>query len=269
MKTEYSLHGQRGEETEELIDAVDAPLHEAESAAEALPIIDHFGEPVEELVKIPTRDNGEPLVDIFQVCSTLKWADESPRWNFPRSGLARVSLANMLKASQEKLPPGLHLQIIGTFRTFEIQKQMYEAAREELRAQHPDWDEELLTNYLNVFSAPPILETPPPHTTGGAVDLTLIDDNGERLDMVSPFEMGWESAPTYLEGLSETARHNRDILIQVLTASGLTNFPGEWWHWSYGEPGWALRGGHPAALYGAVPEDKIPEWNLPKNNAER
>jgi hypothetical protein len=23
----------------------------------------------------------------------------------------------------------------------------------------------------------------------------------------------------------------------------MTNFPGEWWHWSWGEPGWALRTG--------------------------
>ena len=253
---------------DDLMEAVESVLDEAPDAASALPIIDHFGEPVEELVKIPTEDNGELLVDIFQVCPQLVWAHESPRWSFPRSGLARVTLANMLKTAQEMLPEGLHLQIIGTFRTFDIQKQMYETARGELRELHPDWDEELLTNYLNVFSAPPISETPPPHTTGGAVDLTLINDKGERLDMVSPFEMGWESAPTFIEGLSTEARANRDLLIEVLTASGLTNFPGEWWHWSYGEPGWALRGGHRAALYGAVPDDQIPDWQPPNENAE-
>lgn len=42
-----------------------------------------------------------------------------------------------------------------------------------------------------------------------------------------------------------------------VTLSGLTNFRGEWWHWSYGEPGWALRGGHPTALYGAIPMMKF------------
>ena len=227
------------------------------------PVIDHYGEPVEELVKIPTEDNREPLVDIFAVCPLLKWAPKSPRFDFPRTGLARSTVAEMLKHAQTLLPSGLHLQIVGAFRPFEIQRLMYDRARAELAIKHPDWDDELLTEYINVFSAPPIWDTPPPHTTGGAVDLGIIDDSGERLDMVSPYDIGWDSAPTYVPGLSDEARRNRDLLISVLTQSGLTNFPGEWWHWSWGEPGWSLRTGHPVALYGAVPEDQVPEWSPP------
>lgn len=240
-------------------------LEEIKAPAEelALPVVDHFGEPVEELIKVPTRENNEPLVDIFEVCPELKWAEQGPRWDFPRSGLARISVAEMLREAQKNLPRGLHLQIVGVFRPFDIQKRMYETARDELREQHPHWSDELLHDYLNVFSAPPIVETPPPHTTGGAVDLTIVDDDGQALDMTSPFDMGWDSAPTMVEGLSREARRNRDLLIEVLMPTGLTNFLGEWWHWSYGEPGWALRGGHPAALYGAVPEDEIPDWLPP------
>jgi D-alanyl-D-alanine dipeptidase len=227
------------------------------------PQIDHYGEPVAELVKIEIADNGEPLIDIFKVCPQLVWMQKSPRFDFPRSGLARESVALMLRNAQSLLPSGLSLHIVGAFRPFEIQKKMYEAARAELREQHPSWDEELLTEYLNVFSAPPIWETPPPHTTGGAVDLGITDQSGERLDFVSPFEMGWDSAPTALPGLSAKARANRNLLSAVLLESGLTNFPGEWWHWSYGEPGWALRTGGSVALYGAVPDADIPEWSAP------
>lgn len=229
----------------------------------SLPQIDHYGEPVEELVKVPLIDNGEPLVDVFQVCPQLLWMEKSPRFDFPRNGLGRVTLANMLKNAQELLPSHLRLQIVGVFRPFEIQKQMYEAAGAELREEHPDWDEEYLISYLNVFSAPPIWDTPPPHTTGGAVDLTLTDAHGERIDMTSPFEMGWPSAPMDVQGLTDEARRNRDLMRGILLEVGLTNFPGEWWHWSYGEPGWALRGGHPHALYGAVPDNKVPEWQPP------
>lgn len=242
----------------EAVQAMEHPLHEPE-----LPSIDDYGEPVSELVKVPTQDNGELLVDIFEVCPELLWAHQSPRWDFPRSGLARLTVANMLRTAQDNLPAGFSLQIVGAFRPFEIQRLMYEKAGQELREQHPHWEDEFLIRYLNVFSAPPIWDTPPPHTTGGAVDLMIVDEAGERLDMISPFEMGWESAPTMMPGLSDTARRNRDLLIQVLSDAGLTNFPGEWWHWSYGEPGWALRGGHPTALYGAVPEDEIPDWNPP------
>ncbi len=239
--------------------AEDEPL----DAQPSRPQIDHFGEPVEELIKIPTRDNGEPLVDIFQVCPQLSWMDKSPRFDFPRYGLARESVAEMLKHAQSLLPAGLTLHIVGAFRPFHVQKLMYDTVTQETREKHPDWDEDLVREYVNVFSAPPIWETPPPHTTGGAVDLGIIDPSGERLDFISPFEMGWDSAPTYIEGLSDEARRNRDLLIRVLETAGLTNFRGEWWHWSYGEPGWALRGGHPAALYGAVPDDEIPAWTPP------
>ncbi|HVF10513.1 MAG TPA: hypothetical protein VNA16_06910, partial [Abditibacteriaceae bacterium] len=71
------------------------------------PVIDHYGEPVEELVKIPIEDNGEPLVDIFVVCPDLKWAPKIPRFDFPRTGLARSGVAQMLKRAQELLPNGL------------------------------------------------------------------------------------------------------------------------------------------------------------------
>jgi D-alanyl-D-alanine dipeptidase len=238
-------------------------LEPPDDAVLTRPQIDHYGEPISELVKIDIQDNGEPLVDIFAMSRRITWAVEGPRWNFPRTGLARESVARMLAHAQKLLPDGLRLHITGAFRPFEIQKKMYETARAELAEQHPDWDEEYLTEYINVFSAPPIWDTPPPHTTGGAVDLFIVDENGEQLDMVSPYELGWESAPTYVEGLTPEARRNRDLLISVLTESGLTNFPGEWWHWTWGEPGWALRVGRTVALYGAVPEDKIPPWSPP------
>ena len=236
----------------------------SESKSFERPIIEHYGEPVEELVKIAIEDNGELLVDIFEVCPDLRWASQSPRFDFPRSGLARLSVAHMLRQAQDALPHGLRLQIIGAFRPFAVQKMMYEKARAELKEKNPDWDEDLLTEYINVFSAPPIWETPPPHTTGGAVDLSIIDAHGERLDMVSPHEIGWDSAPMFVEGLGETAIRNRSLLRDVLEGAGLTNFPGEWWHWTFGEPGWALRSGHNVALYGAVPEDQVPHWEPPK-----
>lgn len=228
-----------------------------------LPEIDHFGEPLEWLIPIPIEDNGEPLVDIFEFCPELKWLHENMRFDFPRFGTARVSVAKMLANAQSLLPSGLNLIIIGAFRPFETQKAMYDIVKAEQREKNPHWTEEFLTQYINVFSAPPTWDTPPPHTTGGAVDLGILGPDGERLDFTSPYPMGWESAPMMKEGLSPEARKNRDLLADVLTSSGLTNFRGEWWHWSYGEPGWALRGGHEKALYGAVPEDLIPAWNPP------
>lgn len=231
-----------------------------------LPEIDHFGEPLEWLIPIPIEDNGEPLVDVFAYSEQLRWMAKSPRFDFERFGTARESVAKMLANAQSLLPEGIFLTIVGAFRPFETQKAMYDIVWRETKEKYPHWEDEFVTKYVNVFSAPPIWDTPPPHTTGGAVDLFLSDKDGERLDMTSPFEMGWDSAPMNIEGLSETARRNRDLLSGVLCEAGLTNFAGEWWHWSYGEPGWALRGGHETAIYGAVPADQIPVWTPPKNS---
>jgi len=250
--------------TDQLADLTEhEPSEPAQNGVPALPVIDDFGEPLDLLIPIPIRDNREPLVDVFAICPQLQWMENSPRFDFPRYALGRLTLANQLAHAQSLLPEGLFLQIVGVFRPFQTQKQMYDIVKEETRQKNPHWSEEFLTNYINVFSAPPIWDTPPPHTTGGAVDLGIATADGERLDFVSPFEMGWESAPMHKAGLSAEARRNRLLLSDVLTRSGLTNFPGEWWHWSYGEPGWALRGHHPFALYGAVPDDEIPEWHAP------
>jgi len=40
-----------------------------------------------------------------------------------------------------------------------------------------------------------------------------------------------------------------------LDLTGLTNYLGEWWHWSYGDSGWALRVGAKKAVYDRLRED--------------
>ena len=93
---------------------------------------------------------------------------------------------------------------------------------------------------------------PPPHTTGAAFDLALYRD-GEPVDLHSPYE--WrdpEAFPFDSPALSETTRRNRAILAEAFEGTGITNYPSEYWHWSYGDQGWAYRGGHAHALYGPV-----------------
>jgi D-alanyl-D-alanine dipeptidase len=80
----------------------------------------------------------------------------------------------------------------------------------------------------------------------------LVDAEGRRLDMNSPLPHAELSAPTECAGLSAEARANRSLLVNALSGAGLTNYAGEWWHWSYGEPGWAARTGAPHAIYGPV-----------------
>lgn len=86
--------------------------------------------------------------------------------------------------------------------------------------------------------------TPPPHSTGAAIDLTLIDEKGNTLDMGGEIdEISERSHPDfYAKGrdLQQQQYHcSRQLLHRVMTNAGFQRHPGEWWHFSLGDQMWA------------------------------
>jgi D-alanyl-D-alanine dipeptidase len=132
---------------------------------------------------------------------------------------------------------------------------------QQVRSENPGWSEEEVQQRANRFSAPPDAVSPPPHITGGAIDVEIVDESGQRLDFTSPFELTdpRQAAPD-APGLSQTARENRALLRRVLEPTGLTNYVAEWWHWSYGDAGWALRVGAPHAIYDRIELPPDAHW---------
>ena len=216
-----------------------------------------FGEPLTKLRAVPIQDNGEPLVDPRTLSPRIHFAEKHPKFpDMTRTPQVRRRVAEMLAQAAESSPEGIDIQIVEGFRPLAQQRFMYEQIKAEYAKRHPEWSRATLHRMTNILSAPPDDPCPPPHTTGGAIDLTLIRlPSGELLDMVSPFEWDETSAPTHLPGLSPEAQANRKLLIDTLEKTGLTNYAGEWWHWSYGDFGWALRVHAPRALYDRLPED--------------
>lgn len=210
-----------------------------------------FGEPLTKLRAVPIQDNGEPLVDPRTLSKRIHFAQKHPKFDdLPRTPKVRKRVAEMLAQAADSLPDGLDLKIIEGFRPLAQQRWMYEELKKEFAAQHPEWPRSTLIRRTNTMSAPPDDTCPPPHSTGGAVDLCIADaKTGAFVDMTTPFAWDETSAPTVTKNLSREAQANRDLLIRTLEATGLTNYAGEWWHWSYGDSGWALRVGAPAALY--------------------
>ncbi|WP_425093961.1 M15 family metallopeptidase [Tropicimonas sp. S265A] len=100
--------------------------------------------------------------------------------------------------------------------------------------------------------------SPPPHATGGAVDLTLRDRFGAPLHMGAIFDdvtavsntAHFETAPKDASFSDLEARANRRLLFHLMSAEGLVNNPTEWWHFSYGDQMWARITGAEAAVYG-------------------
>lgn len=96
-----------------------------------------------------------------------------------------------------------------------------------------------------------------PHTTGGAVDLTLMF-NGIGLSLGSQFDEFADVA--HLRSLEESPgpeRELRRILGRVMLDAGFAPYRLEWWHWSYGDDVWAARAGEPAIydICSAVADD--------------
>ncbi len=218
-----------------------------------------FGEPLTRLRAVPIGDNGEPLLDPRTLSPRLHFAEKHPRFvDMPRTPQVRRGVAERLAQAATSLPDGTDIILIEGFRPLAQQRFMYEQLKAEFAHKHPEWNKATLHRITNTLSAPPDDPCPPPHTTGGAVDLSLIRvKSGDWLDMTSPFEMDDEtSAPGDTMGLSGEAQANRRLLFGALEPTGLTNYLGEWWHWSYGDSGWALRVGADKALYDRLPEEK-------------
>jgi zinc D-Ala-D-Ala dipeptidase len=216
-------------------------------------------EPVTELRKVKIVENGETLVDFLKLCPELRL--DRPRFNYRRETQLRSTPAEMLcNANLALMKQGFRIQVVEGWRAPLIQKRMYASAWERFNKRNPDWSETKLRRTVNQFTAPMNLRVPPPHTTGGAMDLALTDLDGNPLDVTSPYER-FDHKGYFFDAplLTEEARRNRDVLAEALLKQGLTNYPSEYWHWSFGDQGWAYRGGHPHALYAAVtPEGWLP-----------
>ena len=115
------------------------------------------------------------------------------------------------------------------------------------------------------FWAPPSqsANTPPPHSTGGAVDLTLADAQGLELAMGGAIDaIGPISEPLHYAALAEQrpdsqealCHRHRLALAQAMQAAGFAQHPNEWWHFSWGDQLWAWRTGAAHACYGRAPD---------------
>lgn len=203
--------------------------------------------------KIKIRENNESLVDLAKFGFVLepKYFEEglsSESKMFLREGVAQ----KLLKIQQSL--GGLRLKIWDGFRSRDVQNNIYQNYWEEVKKVHPDWDEEKLKNEVGVFVSPPYQEDRiPPHTTGGAVDLTLVDSDGNDLDMGTEFDyFGPEASSFFYEVYLDQPKiaENRKILREAMLAEDFTLDADEWWHFDYGSQIWALKRGKPFAIYG-------------------
>jgi D-alanyl-D-alanine dipeptidase len=203
------------------------------------------------ITEISLADIGEPLVDIRTVPELLldsRQADDAGAFARLREGV----LLRLLDA-QATLPGGLRFLITEGYRPLDTQRRIVDGYRDELRRLHPDWSAARLHVETSKFASPVEVA---PHSTGGAVDLTLCTAEGVELDMGTRIDATPEASGnacfTAATNIPPAAVHNRRLLADALRSAGLVNYPTEWWHWSYGDRYWAFVCGGLKTRYGPV-----------------
>lgn len=195
------------------------------------------------------EDCGEPLTDLRgcpAVAADLRKQDAAGAFAHVREGLRR-----RLEGAAELLPSGMRLLLVEGYRPPALQERYFAEYRGQLRKLHPEWSGEELHQSASRYVAPPDVA---PHTTGGAVDITLCSTDGVELDLGTRVNASPEESDgacyTDAPGLPPVARHHRQLLRDALQATGFVNYPTEWWHWSVGDRYWAAVTSAPAAFYG-------------------
>lgn len=169
---------------------------------------------------------------------------------FLRSGVIEklIAIEKDLKIYRLKLWDG--------YRSRQVQDALFQQFWNEAKKKNPDWDDVQIKTYIEPFvSNARDPKRIPSHATGGTIDLTLIDVNGNELDMGTPFDFfGTEATPLYFEQnlTNSKVKENRKILREAMFAQEFTIDKEEWWHFDYGNQLWALELNKPFAIYGEV-----------------
>ena len=223
--------------------------------------------------KIPIKENNDKLIDIpcdfkfinphpyFSLGAPYK--NKQTIWKLREEVVFRLIKANYFLQSKNN---SFCLLIYDSWRPIEVQEFMFNRAF-SLECKKLDID----ASIKNMKSYPSIMKNvekfwaypsfdekcPPPHSTGGALDVCLSDINGNAIEMGSDIDqMDETSKPDFFENVNNEEaviwNSRRNLLKEIMTAFGFVQHPNEWWHFSYGDQLWAWKNKKTNALYGKI-----------------
>ena len=222
--------------------------------------------------KIPIKDNGDKLIAIP---SYFKFLDPHPYSQLGAPYKHKTSIWKLREEVVNRLvkvhdylisKSSFNLLIYDSWRPLEVQEFMFKRAF-LLECEKSDID----ISFENIKSYPSILKKvekfwaypsydtrcPPPHSTGGALDVCLSDKDGNLVEMGSMVDQMDETSNPYFyanikneEAIIWNSRRN--LLREIMTKFGFAQHPNEWWHFSYGDQLWAWKNKKANALYGKI-----------------
>lgn len=202
---------------------------------------------------IVIQEINEPLV---QLKETAKLKLGGIHKEYKPLFLVRKSIADKLYNVAESLPSGIVLVVIEGYRTMEHQQQSWDRNFQRVKNDNPHWnDEEIDKTIRLVIARPHPLAN---HHCGGAIDVTLAYENGELLDMGSPYPSEAYGTdirnlfPMFSPLITEVQEENRKLLRTYMEQEDFVWYPGEWWHYCYGDRMWAVYSEKSVCFYGPI-----------------
>lgn len=204
---------------------------------------------------------GEPMVDLAAEGLLVEaWYARTDGGNAPynapiagavKTVAARASVARLLKAADAAVRPlGLRIKTVDAYRAVETQQGLWDFFWEKIGREQPGLDEPAREAAVKTFVSDPRRFDPaddttwPIHSTGGSVDVMLVDAaTGAMLDHGAGFDEAHERSFTdhyeRLLGAGAVAADdprlvNRRILVNAMVNAGFTNYAYEFWHFDYG-----------------------------------
>ncbi|KTD11044.1 D-alanyl-D-alanine dipeptidase [Legionella gratiana] len=214
------------------------------------------------ILAIPIIDNDETMIDLKDQREIAYGPSPEIPNNTDYTKL-RKTVYEKLKQAQTLLPEGLRFRLYEGYRSLQLQKMLFDARYAKVKTQHPSWSHQQLFDETTKLVSPVInLDSSiniPPHSTGGAIDVYLVNDKEEEIDMgIHPkdwmTDLNGTLSLTNSNIISKKAKYYRHIMSEVLSRVGFVNYPTEYWHWSYGDRYWAYNQHQSHAIYSSYTE---------------
>ncbi|ABW27377.1 M15 family metallopeptidase [Acaryochloris marina] len=221
-------------------------------------------------LQMPIVESGETLLpipqDLFAFETPHPYEVLGAPYEQASPYFLRKSVLAALQAAQnylQQLQPHWQIMIFDAYRPIAVQAFMVNFTYDQV-LKEKGWHAETLSSsqteaaWQEVYGlwAPPNLDpkSPPPHSTGAAVDITLFDQQtDEPVFMGSEIdELSVRSHPHYFadlaqnpqtppneKRLAEQADQNRRMMCDAMSQAGFQRHQNEWWHFCLGDQMWA------------------------------
>ena len=226
--------------------------------------------------QIPIVDNNEKLISIP---TEIDFVEPHPYlalgapykirrsiWSLREGVVSRLLRANNYLQS---IHNNYSLILYDSWRPIEVQTYMFYLAYEsECKKRGLEFHSNEMNSYPEIikevekFWAFPSFDDkcPPPHSTGGAIDLSIMDSSGKLIDMGCEIDsMDISAYPEfYNDRISKESTiwdDRRNLLKHVMLKFDFVQHPYEWWHFSYGDQLWAWTNQNRKAIYGKAVGD--------------